>query len=175
MELTFPVLTLRVQGGRLLAPGTPKSRGIAARPALPHLVKFQARPDARRPRNAEGPREPAAAGGGGGRAAELQPHAGGNAAADPTGHRKQLKPRLCSSVPARLRGRHSGIRSVLSENPSRIPPSRVGSSLAFRCAFRSTSRGRKCRPPPLSRHSPAVVAVARRLAQGSPGSGVWRR
>lgn len=76
-ELYFPVPTLRVQGGRLLAPGDPKSWGSAASPALPHQVKFQDRTGAPQPGNAEGPRELAVPGGGGGRAAGLQQHAKG--------------------------------------------------------------------------------------------------
>ncbi|XP_029778733.1 uncharacterized protein LOC115278412 isoform X1 [Suricata suricatta] len=44
-----------------------------------------------RPRNAEGPREPAAEGGGGGQASGLQPHAGGDAAADATDHTRRFK------------------------------------------------------------------------------------
>lgn len=46
----------------------------------------------------------------------------GDAAAGPTGYKRQLKARLCSPALARLRGPHSALRLVLSENTSRIPP-----------------------------------------------------
>lgn len=92
--------------------------------------------------------------------------------------KKPTKTTAYSSAPAWLPRGHGGLCSSLSENAVRIPPVRSWIPPRFRCVFRSASPGRKCRAPPLSRYSPSLVAVARRLVQGTPGSGVgggeWR-
>lgn len=89
--------------------------------------------------------------------------------------KKPTKTTAYSSAPA-WRTRRALLQPQRERRPH--PPVRSWIPPRFRCVFRSASPGRKCRAPPLSRYSPSLVAVARRLVQGTPGSGVgggeWR-
>uniref|UniRef100_M3Y115 Uncharacterized protein n=1 Tax=Mustela putorius furo TaxID=9669 RepID=M3Y115_MUSPF len=122
-EFYFPVLTLRVQGGRLLAPGDPPNpEGSQRAPPCPTRSNSWTgpAPRSRGMRKGRGNSPCRAGEEGGPRACSSTQR--GDAAADPTGHRRQLKARLCSPALARLRGPQSALLSVLSENTSRIPP-----------------------------------------------------
>lgn len=141
---------------RLAASGPAGPQALKGR--APPRVKFPAGPGVRPPGNAEGPRNPAG---------------------EEAGSRRRLK----EAAKARAVSVGSGPAPRQAERPPPVPsenssltaPAGAGSDRAFQRAFRSSSRGRKCREPSAPRHSPALFAVACLLAQNNPGSGVRRR
>ncbi|CAK7309486.1 hypothetical protein VULLAG_LOCUS14723 [Vulpes lagopus] len=86
--------------------------------------------------------------------------------------RPPLEPGLCSSAPAGPRGPAPRPAPLGPErHPRRHPPSRVGSGRAFRCAFRPTSPGRKCR----RRHCRAAAQPSSPPSSSVRAAGLWCR